>query len=136
MIRANVEEDREATMARFLNVLNREIANIVELQHYVEIEEMVYKAIKIEQQLKKRVNTRAAPSSSSTPWKLSHVKRDERPYASTAPKPRSEPSKHNSQVNTMTPTTSNRDIKYFKCQGKGHIATGYVNKKSYGAAGQ
>lgn len=41
MIRADVEEDREATMARFLNGLNQEIANIVELQHYVEIEEMV-----------------------------------------------------------------------------------------------
>ena len=31
MIKANVEEDREATMARFLNGLNKEIANVVEL---------------------------------------------------------------------------------------------------------
>ena len=31
MIRANVEEDREATMARFLNGLNHEIANEAEL---------------------------------------------------------------------------------------------------------
>ncbi|KAH9717072.1 hypothetical protein KPL71_021688 [Citrus sinensis] len=69
MIRANVEEDREATMARFLNELNREIADKVELQHYVEIEEIVHKAIKIEQQLKRRGNTHAAPNSSSTPWK-------------------------------------------------------------------
>uniref|UniRef100_A0A2N9HUP0 Integrase catalytic domain-containing protein n=1 Tax=Fagus sylvatica TaxID=28930 RepID=A0A2N9HUP0_FAGSY len=30
LIRANVEEDREATMARFLNGLNRDIANVVE----------------------------------------------------------------------------------------------------------
>ena len=49
MIRANVEDDREATIAWFLNGLNWEIADKVELQHYVEIEEMVYKAIKIEQ---------------------------------------------------------------------------------------
>ena len=49
MIRVNVEEDREATMARLLNGLNWEIADKVVLQHYVEIEEMVYKAIKIEQ---------------------------------------------------------------------------------------
>ena len=48
MIRANVEEDRETTMARFLNGLNREIANKVELQHYVEIEKMDHKAINIE----------------------------------------------------------------------------------------
>ena len=38
MMRANVEEDREATMARFLAGLNREIANQVDLHHYVEIE--------------------------------------------------------------------------------------------------
>ena len=31
MIRANVVEDREATMARFLAGLNREIQNVVEL---------------------------------------------------------------------------------------------------------
>jgi len=67
MIRANVEEDREATMARFLNGLNPAIADKVELQYYVEIEEIVHKAIKIEQQLKRRGNTHVALSSSSTP---------------------------------------------------------------------
>ena len=43
IIRANVEEDREATMTRFLNGLNREIADKVELQHCIEIEEIVHK---------------------------------------------------------------------------------------------
>ena len=42
MIRANVEKDRKATMARFLSGLNRDIANVIELQHYVEIEDMVH----------------------------------------------------------------------------------------------
>ncbi|KAH9668371.1 hypothetical protein KPL70_021390 [Citrus sinensis] len=97
MIRANVED----TMARFLNGLNWEIVDKVELQHYVEIEEIVHKAIKIEQQLKRRGNTRAVPNSSSTPWKSSYVKRDERPQASTTPKLRSEPSKHNTLGNTI-----------------------------------
>ncbi|KAH9649369.1 hypothetical protein KPL70_025952 [Citrus sinensis] len=59
IIGANVEEDREATMARVLNGLNREITDKVELQHYVEIEEIVNN-IKIEQRLKRRGNTRAA----------------------------------------------------------------------------
>ena len=54
MIQANVEEDREATMARFLNGLNRDIANVVELQHYVELEDMVHMAIKVERQLKRK----------------------------------------------------------------------------------
>ncbi|KAF7821687.1 Transposon Ty3-I Gag-Pol polyprotein [Senna tora] len=37
--RANVQEDREATMARFLNGLNNDIADIVDLHHYVELED-------------------------------------------------------------------------------------------------
>ena len=53
MIRANVVEDREATMARFLNGLNRDIANVVELQHYVELEDMVHMVMKVERQLRK-----------------------------------------------------------------------------------
>jgi len=55
MIRANVEEDREATMARFLHGLNREIADIVELQHYVELTDMVHQAIKVEEQFKRMI---------------------------------------------------------------------------------
>ena len=54
MILANVEEDREAIMARFLNGLNWDIANVVELQHYVELEDMVHMAIKVERQLKRK----------------------------------------------------------------------------------
>jgi hypothetical protein len=33
MIQANVIEDREATLARFLNGLNRKTAKVVKLQH-------------------------------------------------------------------------------------------------------
>ena len=36
-------------MARFLNGLNRDTANVVELQHYVELEDM---ATKVERQLR------------------------------------------------------------------------------------
>jgi len=53
MIRANVVEDKEATMARFLNGLNQNIANVVELQQYMELEDMVHMAMKVERQLKK-----------------------------------------------------------------------------------
>ncbi|KAK5834737.1 hypothetical protein PVK06_010413 [Gossypium arboreum] len=48
MIQANIEEDREATMARFLVRLNLEIAYIVELQHYVELTDVVHMEIKVE----------------------------------------------------------------------------------------
>ena len=48
MIWAYVEEDKETTMVRFLNGLNRDIVNVVELQHYVELENMVHMVIKVE----------------------------------------------------------------------------------------
>lgn len=48
MMRANVEEDSEVIMARFISRLNNEITNIIELHHYVELEDMVSVAMKIE----------------------------------------------------------------------------------------
>jgi hypothetical protein len=68
MIRANVEEDREATMARFLRGLNRDIANVVELHHYEEVVDMVHMAMKVERQSQRKGATRYT-SVSSTPWK-------------------------------------------------------------------
>ena len=41
-------------MARFIGGLNKEIADRVELQHYVELEELVHFAIKVEKKLKPR----------------------------------------------------------------------------------
>lgn len=45
MIRARIDEQQEATMVRFLESLNKEIANILELQNYVDLEETVHKVI-------------------------------------------------------------------------------------------
>ena len=48
MIRANVIDDREVAMTRFFNGLNRDIANVIELQHYVELDDMIHIATKVE----------------------------------------------------------------------------------------
>jgi hypothetical protein len=71
MIRANVIEDREATMARFLNRLNRDIANVVELQHCVELEDMVHMVMIVERQIKRRGSTcfQTNSTSSSSTWR-------------------------------------------------------------------
>lgn len=45
MIRANVEEDHETTMTRLIRGLKKEITDVVELQHYVEMKDMLYKSI-------------------------------------------------------------------------------------------
>jgi len=69
-IRANVEEDNEATMARFLHGLNHDISDIVELHHYVEMDDLVHQAIKVEQQLKRKGQVRRKFSfSNSLSWK-------------------------------------------------------------------
>uniref|UniRef100_A0A2N9JAA8 Reverse transcriptase n=1 Tax=Fagus sylvatica TaxID=28930 RepID=A0A2N9JAA8_FAGSY len=104
MIRANVEEDREATMARFLSGLNRDIANVIELQHYVEIEDMVHMAMKWDR------NDSAEAKRKTEPPKG----KDE--GTSNKPKVESQPSR-------------NRDIKCFKCLGSGHIASQCPNRR-------
>lgn len=70
MIRVTVEEDREVTMAMFFNELNREIY-IVDLQHYVKLEDMLYVAMKLERQLKKNRKARypSGSSGSNSSWK-------------------------------------------------------------------
>jgi len=54
MVQDNVVEDRKATMGRFLNALNHEIMNIMELQRYVKLMDMVYLTTKVKRQLKRR----------------------------------------------------------------------------------
>jgi hypothetical protein len=53
MVQSYIVENREATMARFLNRLNRDIANVLELQHYVKLEDTVHMATKVERQDRK-----------------------------------------------------------------------------------
>ncbi|XP_042446204.1 uncharacterized protein LOC122031159, partial [Zingiber officinale] len=125
LIRANIVEDREATMARFLHGLNRDIGDIVELQHYVELDDLVHQAMKIEQQLKRKgVMKKSSSPNYSSSWK---------------DKPKKEGSSSNSKEAASTkkpiPTTSSstsksRDIKCFRCLGKGHIASECLNKKT------
>ena len=70
MIRANVMEDREATMARFLHGLHSDIRDVVELQNYVELEDLVHQASKVEQQLKRKSAMRRSSSNFHSPgWK-------------------------------------------------------------------
>ena len=40
IIRVKIVEDHEQTIACFLNELNKEIANVVDLHPYVELEDM------------------------------------------------------------------------------------------------
>jgi hypothetical protein len=48
VIQADVKEDMEDIMARFMNGLNCDIAHIVELHIYMELKEIVHMVMKVE----------------------------------------------------------------------------------------
>jgi hypothetical protein len=134
MIRANVIEDREATMARFLNGLNRDIANVVELQHCVELEDMVHMAKKVERQIKRRGSTcfQTNSASSSLTWRP-NLKREgvvqPKPYAKAEPPNAKKDTHTDGKGKSESQPTRDRDIKCFKCLGKGHIASQCPNRR-------
>ena len=129
MIRANIEEDREATMARFLNGLNRDIANIVELQHYVELEDMVHMAIKVERQLKRKGTRSSQNMGFSTSWRSNFKKEGGAVSKSTTEPPKRRDEVSSANKGKTESQTRNRDIKCFRCLGVGHIASQCPNKR-------
>ena len=118
MIRANVKKDREATMARFLNGLNWDIANVVELQHYLELEDMVHMAMKVERQLKRKGLAKYS-SVSTLKWKSkwgsneTHDKAISKSKIETSKSKEDDSTKHKGKFETQV--NRNRDIKCFKC---------------------
>jgi hypothetical protein len=133
-IATNVVEDREATMARFLNGLNRDTANVVELQHYVELEDMVHMATKVERQLRKGHARPAFNSGSSPSWKP-NLKREGTLWPRSFVSSRTEPPKAKVDVpadakgKSETQPKHTRDVKCFRCQGHGHYASECPNKR-------
>jgi hypothetical protein len=109
----------------------------VELQSYVDLEELVHLAIKVEGQLKRKGNTRSeAYTGSSLGWKMNYRREGS---ASSKPLVTSKVAKPNSmkkQVSTNDQKLKgevqpkrNRDIKCFKCQGLGHYASECANRR-------
>lgn len=139
MIKANIEEDPEVTMSRFLGGLNREIADVVELQHYVEMEELVNLAMKVERQLKQKNSARSS-SNSSNNWRSKWSKFDDNKKGlSLGSKDKAEEvdkgkgrstSIQRGNSESSSKPSKHRDIKCFKCQGRGHYASDCPNRKT------
>ncbi|XP_071939207.1 uncharacterized protein [Coffea arabica] len=141
MTRANVQEDPEATMARFLNGLNPEIRKKVELQDHFELQQMVSYAEKVENQaLPLKTPSGRTTTSSSTPWK-----RNQLPTSSAWPrqgnrerenKRMEQPSHSSATSSKLTPrptlpganTSTNQPKACFKCKGIGHLMAQCPNR--------
>jgi len=121
MIRANVEEDHEETMVKFIGGLKKEITNVVELQYYMEMEDLLHKSIQVERQLKN--------FSSTSSWKSNW--QNKKSVTKSKDKAKSKNSlvapKGKMEINS---SSRSRDIKCFRCQGVVHIAFQYPNKRA------
>ncbi|KAF8052607.1 hypothetical protein N665_1538s0001 [Sinapis alba] len=124
-MKAGVIEDAEATMARFQGGLNRDIQDRLELQEYEDMDELLHKAILIEQQNKRKNATRNQYGTAS---KLTYSRDDK---SSTKPKEESSPmeSRRDDKGKGPATATRSRNVKCFKCQGFRHYANECTNKK-------
>ena len=66
MVRANVTEDEETTMARYLRILNYQLSNEVNLFPYNSMMKLLHLTIKVEKKMKNRYNNGWYNSSNSS----------------------------------------------------------------------
>ncbi|XP_071909708.1 uncharacterized protein [Coffea arabica] len=140
MMRADVREDEEATMARFARGLRAEIGDVVELQHYLNMGELLDKAVKMERRLKRRGTTCQNPNFQSRNCRSSTIRSENTTsFAQNSSKPSGAMKPNASfpkptprdgfKANQEAPKPRNCDTKCFKCQGFGHIASQCPNQR-------
>src|SRR4051812_43692198 len=124
MMRANIDEDEEHTIARFLHGLNYPIQKIMKFQPYTTIVQLVHQATKAERQVKKDdiyqrakayYASRSGPNDSSTPAPQATTSTKQVQSILKPPSSKSTPSTMSSKASTST-----KDITCFKCGTKVH----------------
>ena len=139
MARANIDEDREATISRFLNGLDPRIAEVVENYPYIELVDVVNLAIKAEKRQKLKQGGRSSYNSSSynPNWRNQWPKKDDKGKNQSGSKEMFKPrNEYKTEPKSIPSSNSNasqrprdREIKCFKCLGNGHIASQCPNRR-------
>ena len=126
MIRAGMKEENETTMTRFFNGLTHDIRDVLELQEYVDMEDLLHKANQVEQQLKRKVIMRRGfNNNNNSNWKDKVMKDKGVPSSSTT----SSSGKSHNRYNNSPPKRKTSEVKCFKCFGRGHYAAKCPIKK-------
>ncbi|KAG7529394.1 Zinc finger CCHC-type [Arabidopsis suecica] len=132
MLRADISEDRDATMSRFLGGLNRDIQDRLETQYYVEIEEMLHKAILFKQQVKRKSSSRSSYGSgtiSKPTYQREEGTSSYKPIVCSRAESKPYAAVQDHKGKAEISTSRVRDVRCYKCQGKGHYANECPNKR-------
>lgn len=126
MMRCDLYEPEEQTIARYLGGLKPEIGNIVQLQPYWTYNDVFKLAIKVERQLKNPSKSRSWSRDGS--YNRASVST---PKLSPTPNANSSKTMPRQDGKSVRPTTSSNpnSRQCFKCQGFGHIASDCPNRK-------
>ncbi|RDY13327.1 hypothetical protein CR513_01771, partial [Mucuna pruriens] len=126
LTKANMLESNEATMTRFLQGLNRDIQDKVDLYHYATMDDLVHQATR-----KRRPTSKKTYPSGTNNWRGKEeenerpIKDKSREKGSSIPQGR----KDERMLPSLAPASKSNNIKCFKCLGKAHIASQCLNKR-------
>ncbi|WP_198155506.1 retrotransposon gag family protein, partial [Candidatus Burkholderia verschuerenii] len=129
MTRMQIEESVDATMAPFLNGLRREIANVVELHEYEDMDVLLLRANKVERQLKERTPNRSSTLNPTTKWNQTWPKKNDTREVTKSVNSNASKLTNPSASGSTGIRTKAREITYFKCQGKGRYRSECPNNK-------
>ncbi|KAK1585100.1 hypothetical protein QYE76_018363, partial [Lolium multiflorum] len=133
MMRANIQESEDQTIARFFNGLNYPIKRIVEFQQYSNMVELVHQASKAERQVNEDIKYSKSKQYFASKLATSTPTTSVKPTASSTPS--KQPSIQSRMKQTVSSTASSKastgpsNVTCFKCGTQGHKSFECKNTK-------